>query len=743
MELMRLHSFRIKNFRRLQDVYIDLEQDVSIFVGSNNSGKTSATHAIQMFLAGGSDTRLSIHDFNSKCWQYFDQIGNEVQAPEVRVTLPKLTLDLWIEVEAGNLHRVIPLLPNLDWASSKVGVRIEFAPKNEKDLLARFHEEKTKAAAHRSVEAGKPEYHPWPKTLTDYLSKRLSSEYELRYFVLDPAHFDTDFKEDENYEPARLAPPENKSGAQVLKDLIRIDFLDAQRHLTDDAPSGRAEDLSKRLSRFYSRHLQKREDDYDALKALAESEARLNEHLARVFEPTLGELRKLGYPGLTNPRLVIKSALNPASVMNQSARVHYTMDGSSETDFTLPDKYNGLGFKNLIYMVVELLDLHAQWEDSGDDRPPLHLVFIEEPEAHMHAQLQQVFVQRIFDILRVAVADAASYSCQLVITTHSAHILFERGFKPIRYFRRKIDPASTQTSEVLNVSKFYDATPNPTRDFLERYMKLTHCDLFFADAAILVEGNAERLLMPLMIQKAASRLQSTYLSTLEVGGAFGHRFRELIEFLGITTLIITDIDSVRAPATAIGVEGEVEENDSEADGSGRACMVGEDRAVTSNQTLIKWLPRKSTIVDLLASTSAEKTQPPGQSLATIRVAYQTGQPTTWNGETSNLVGRTFEEAFALENLNWCQDPDRKKLGLRVISRSPTISLSDIAKKLFKRVLGNDFDKTDFALGLLAEDPESWSVPSYIAEGLSWLNDQIIPTIPGTNGLNAGSVEGSQ
>ena len=47
-----------------------------------------------------------------------------------------------------------------------------------------------------------------------------------------------------------------------------------------------------------------------------------------------------------------------------------------------------------------------------------------------------------------------------------------------------------------------------------------------------------------MIRKVAKTLRSACLCILEVGGAFGHRFQSLIEFLGLTTLIITDIDSV-------------------------------------------------------------------------------------------------------------------------------------------------------------------------------------------------------
>ncbi|MNC74659.1 hypothetical protein D3C75_1260530 [compost metagenome] len=73
-------------------------------------------------------------------------------------------------------------------------------------------------------------------------------------------------------------------------------------------------------------------------------------------------------------------------------------------------------------------------------------------------------------------------------------MLYERGFTPIRYFRRAAD-IGVQESEVLSMAAFYQAAANPedpndrTRDFLERYLRLTHCDLFFADAAILVEGN--------------------------------------------------------------------------------------------------------------------------------------------------------------------------------------------------------------------------------------------------------------
>lgn len=156
-------------------------------------------------------------------------------------------------------------------------------------------------------------------------------------------------------------------------------------------------------------------------------------------------------------------------------------------------------------------------------------------------------------------------------------------------------------SEVLNLSKFY-ASEKECRSFLLQYMKLTHCDLFFADAAVLVEGNVERLLLPLMIEKAAPQLQSSYLSILELGGAFAHLFRTLIQFLGLTTLVITDLDSVIPPAPKPEIEecddvtdGKSDETDDDSEESNSlgagTCMTDIPGAVTSNQTLVQWLPK--------------------------------------------------------------------------------------------------------------------------------------------------------
>jgi hypothetical protein len=106
--------------------------------------------------------------------------------------------------------------------------------------------------------------------------------------------------------------------------------------------------------------------------------------------------------------------------------------------------------------------------------------------------------------------------------------------------------------------------------------------------------------------------------------------------------------------------------------------------VTSNQTLLQWLPKCGTVAMLWEATDDQKTQARSEdSEAIVRVAYQCRTNVTWAGETQALAGRTLEEAFALENLAWCQDIARKPLQLR-IARSDN---KDLARKSARWIIG--------------------------------------------------------
>jgi predicted ATP-dependent endonuclease of OLD family len=718
---MNLHSCHIRNLRRLRDVHIDLAGNTTTFVGANNSGKTTAAQAFTLFLATA--PKFSIHDFNNSTWESFDAVDAET------LDFPSISLDLWFEVDEASLHRVFELLPDLDWQGSRVGIRIAYEARDPLSLWANYCEKAQEATetvakslaapnaepaqaaaepgdpaqadlrqadlAHAAAEADLGHYRPWPQNMMEFLEKRLGHEYELRYYKLDESKFgDAGQPISPGYSPARM-----DGGTRVLNSLLRVDFVGAQRDLNDPESSSRSDNLSRVLSTFYQQNLDQHETDHQALRAIAESEHRLNEHFDTVFADTLTAIRQLGYPGLTDPDIEVRSTLTAHSVLRSNAAVHYVVPGNEREGprLSLPEQYNGLGL-NLIFMIVQVLGFHAQWQATEHDRPPVHLIIIEEPEAHLHAQVQQVFIRKIRQLVD---ADQVA-GTQFIVTTHSSHIVFE-DFHEIRYFRRQGDDEGHQHATVLSLSTFVNGQHKETTEFLQKYLRLTHCDLFFADAAVLVEGASERLLLPAFIHKVAPDLEGRHLSILEVGGAFAHKFKDLIEFLNIPCLIITDLDSVAV------TKGKTRPS---------ACPTDTADATTSNAMLKSWLPSITPITDLLTATAAQKLAPPPGE---IRVAYQTCETVTADDDTRVLAGRTFEDAFALRNLDLVRSDAADAVGMRLNKES----LEDLVAELFE-LIRDDFDKTKFAVGMLTVDEALWETPTYIAEGLQWLQSVLLP-----------------
>jgi hypothetical protein len=109
-------------------------------------------------------------------------------------------------------------------------------------------------------------------------------------------------------------------------------------------------------------------------------------------------------------------------------------------------------------------------------------------------------------------------------------------------------------------------------------------------------------------------------------------------------------------------------------------MVNVAGAVTSNQTLIQWLPGITIIAELLDAEPDRRTQArvnPGEAL--VRVTFQTRIEVTWREETSSLAGRTLEEAFALENLARCQSREAAELKLRIRGNAQ-LTLEQLAER---------------------------------------------------------------
>jgi len=341
--------------------------------------------------------------------------------------------------------------------------------------------------------------------------------------------------------------------------------------------------------------------------------------------------------------------------------------------------------------------------------PPLHLVLIEEPEVHLHTQVQQVFIRQAHKILRNHhdLGTGQNFVTQMVVSTHSSHIAHECEFDSLRYFRRLPGgEKAIPTSCVVNLENAFGADPD-TKRFVTRYLRVTHCDLFFADAAVLIEGPAERILVPNFVNYHTEfeKLSESYITWLEIGGSHAHKLRSLIERIGLITLVITDIDSCNAAgASAPPVRG-------------AGCT-------TRNATLRTWWPIINDLDSLLDKPEHEKVKAYADENFSVRVAYQSPIQATFKGETAEALSYTLEDAIVMANLDLFETlPGTGLIAKFRTAIANSADLNALGDALKTALEGGG--KAEFALDLLEiEDPRSLMPPAYIKDGLLWLAGQL-------------------
>jgi len=679
---MKIKSVHIRNFRRLEDVEIDFENEETVFVGPNNSGKTSATTAFRLFLL---HQGFKIHDFSVSKITILDTFG--ATDDEDDPNLPSIEMDLWFSIDPDTeFGRVFSLIPSISINLEEVGVRMKYSVKNARELKSEY------LSAFPRLENGQKQ-----KSLSHYLSLQgnLGRHFTFGYFALEITE-----------EDVISHPLEPEEGKRVLQSLVRVDFVNAQRNI-DDHEVSRSNRLSTAFAEFYKKNLQQASVNEEANRVIDENNENLNQHYDNHFQGLMGIIQSLGVPSINDRQMRVVSTLSPELALQGNTSLLYI---DPALNHELPEAYNGLGFKNLVYMAIQISHFHLQWMKTEEKRPLCQIIFIEEPEVHLHAQVQQTFISNIWQIIRKASKDADEIHMipQLGITTHSSHILDTVEFSKVRYFRRCVldgeNPATSKTlngSKVLSLRNFRPQKTSAsgeienekeTLEFLKCYLKLTHCDLFFADAAILVEGTVEKLLLPTMIDKVASGLKHNYITVLEVGGAYAHRFASLLEFLGISCLVITDLDSV------------------DPSDSRKVCRADTKDAVTSNASLKFFLNR--TVVSELAKLEAKDHVLINDSCF---IAFQKPTPVASYDPQMTMHGRTFEETFIHQNIQIFRN-NEITLGIEFPEEC------DFEKEysvIFETVRSSSFKKTEFALNVASSTAE-WRTPQYISDGLRWL-----------------------
>ena len=136
-------------------------------------------------------------DFTLSNWSSLDQLGTQWvvaadnEEPELAVDalLPLLpSIDVWLNADEKDLHRVAHLLPTLDWTLEELlGVRLVLAPKNMEQLYKDFRSayKSARDAESASTEAESP-LSLWPNSMRDFLDRQLHSQFEVQSYILDP-----------------------------------------------------------------------------------------------------------------------------------------------------------------------------------------------------------------------------------------------------------------------------------------------------------------------------------------------------------------------------------------------------------------------------------------------------------------------------------------------------------------------------------------------------------------------------
>lgn len=682
---MKIIKVEISNFRILENVTVDFDKVVTLIVGRNNSGKTSFTELFNLFFNESEKSKFRFDDFSLNSHKAFleskrfydayklsfdNDEGEEVlfeKENQYKDSIPKIELKVYIEYDKtddGKLASIYPFLMDLDIDRKDALILCEYGIFKSEEIF--------KAYDSNAVEY-KNDFLLFVKKNQTYFSKRFSS---------------VDSK-DSKYKTIIEKPSE-------IENVFLPRFIHAQTNLDD-----KSEDNEKGLSRgFESYFKHNKEEDAtakDLKNSLDSTSITLDDNYSKFFLSLFDDLRAFGVNnGVNLQEIAIKSHFEVEKVLKNNVNLYYKHDNEQ----LLPEQSNGLGYSKLIHIVLTIIT-HYEEQSKKKTTPNFSLLFIEEPEAHLHPQMQQTFIKNISSFI-----ERKKWNAQIVITTHSSHIVSEEcTFDCIRYF----DNSDKSSVEVKNLTDFSNNsyTHPETIKFLKQYLTFNKSDMFFADKIIMIEGTVERLLLPEMIRKEAKGLLNQYISIIEVGGAYAFKFKEFLDFINIKTLIITDIDSVK---------GEIVKTKT----VNKACAVIDGQTI-SNTTLKSWIPKKVKPDELIACTDNEKMNDSQK----IRVAYQIPE------ENSGRCGRSFEEAFILKNAEVFSS-SQVKISCSKIFKDLTITENEEGKdKTISAVKTKDIiiqqsyeiaeripSKTAFAFDIMML--EGWNTPKYIKEGLKWL-----------------------
>jgi predicted ATP-dependent endonuclease of OLD family len=544
---MKIRKVKVKNYRQFIEESFSLSDHISLIAGANNSGKTSLIKLIGDALTiGKNDYKISdlpignIREWGEAVFEVFEDVFRDTHTSKeekldslvesltiknsgeflAEYTIQPTSISMEISYESeDDIREFADFIIDLE-AKKTFYFHYEIIPsfktfleeveKNYKKLTYQFK----KLYELQEVQEI-ADNQPVINSIKDFLFQIYESSFKERVFFCDSSYT--------NRIPMNM---------RTFKSLFNIEFIKAGRNLGyhnelgDDSISKKMVELASHDEKMKDLFLTLPDDILDSerkerikSKMKNHSVNSLTSFLDGVSSVSSGKIGSLMIDILLNEEVIIQLITNITKTRYQYDQDHYLEEDSQ-----------GLGYSNMIFLLLQLETYKLKY-----DPLLINLFIIEEPEAHMHPQMQRVFGKYLNEYYKEA-------KIQGIITTHSKEMISLSDISDIKVIRKKEDKLISSIYDLANFEDEEDLTGSLT----SLYFKIGFSDLVFADMAVLYEGDTERIyIQSLLDYDKFTELKKKYIAYIQVGGAYAHKYEKLINFLEVKTLIITDIDYER------------------------------------------------------------------------------------------------------------------------------------------------------------------------------------------------------
>lgn len=481
----------VRNFRNFVCFDATLQPGVTCIVGENNTGKTNLLHAIRLAVDANMSSyrrRLQVDDF---------PVGTNIRTPQ----------------------HVLASLEFKDFASKENEEAMVFGCHVDDDVARLTYRFRPHRAVREAIKSGE---NPGSElTLEDYRWEIWGDGDE------DPltVDWDDDFGKWVKFEELQ------QSYLVVCMEALR----DVEQRLRQSRSSPLAQlltsaDIPEKEQDALVAILRGANDKISASKTIKS----VGGNISDAFDAAAGEAFTMG----------VKVGMGSPTFSDISRGLNVLLSNSAMQDFD--PAINGLGLNNILYISMFLEYFERRVKEA---KTAGQLLLIEEPEAHLHPQLQRVLLGAL-----------QRKSFQSIVTTHSTHITSQAPLASIIALTNDGSPATASTAPVADVP----LTPSESQD-LERYLDATRATLLYARKVMLVEGPTELFLIPALTKQVMGiDLDDKGISVVPIFGVHFAAFAKLFGPRAMTKRCAIVADGDLKPSDALAGEGEEVDEELEA-----------------------------------------------------------------------------------------------------------------------------------------------------------------------------------